>query len=298
MDGLDRMNNAMEYVESHLTEATDYDQLARIACCSTYHFQRTFSFITGVPLSEYIRRRRLTLAAFELQNSGVKIIDAALKYGYESPEAFSRAFKKMHGVMPTSARDKGVSLKAYPRLSFHISIRGDVEMNYKIEEKQGFEMFGVSTLIHAAEDSLEQPLDEIPKFWSKCTSDGTIDRIRAAAELGKSDHVHAVLYNNPGEKQGGNFSYMIGYFLPQSGLPDEFEQLFIPPQTYAIFSSGPFARRGEHGIPNLWRRIWEEWFPSSNYECASGPEFRMNYDRGNDMHEMEVWVPVIKRTES
>jgi AraC family transcriptional regulator len=113
MDWLDRMNNAMEYVETHLTEAIDYDQMARIACCSTYHFQRMFSFITSVPLSEYIRRRRLTLAAFELQNSGVKVIDMALKYGYESPEAFSRAFKKMHGVMPRSARDKGVSLKAY-----------------------------------------------------------------------------------------------------------------------------------------------------------------------------------------
>jgi AraC family transcriptional regulator len=298
MDWLDRMNNAMEYVETHLTEATDYDQLARIACCSTYHFQRMFPFITGVPLSEYIRRRRLTLAAFELQNSGEKIIDVALKYGYESPEAFSRAFKKLHGVMPLSARDKGVSLKAFPRLSFHISIRGDVEMNYKIEEKQGFEMFGVSTLIYAAGDSLEQPLDEIPEFWSKCIADGTVNRIRAAAELGKNDQVHAVLYDNPGENQGEKFSYMIGYFLPQSGLPEGFEQLSIPPQMYAIFSTGLFARRGEHGIPNLWRRIWEEWFPSSNYESADGPAFRMNYYRGKGMHEMEVWVPVIKKTES
>lgn len=126
MDWLDRMNNAMEYVETHLSDTIDYDIVARIACCSTYHFQRMFPFITNVSLSEYIRRRRLTLAAFELQQSGTKVIDIALKYGYESPEAFSRAFKKMHGVMPMSARDKGVTLKAYPRLSFHISIRGDV----------------------------------------------------------------------------------------------------------------------------------------------------------------------------
>ncbi|WP_442950613.1 helix-turn-helix transcriptional regulator [Paenibacillus sp. FJAT-27812] len=94
MDWLDRMNNAMEYVESHLSEAIDYDQAARIACCSTYHFQRMFSFITNVPMAEYIRCRRLTLAAFELQNSGIKVIYVAFKYGYESPEAFSRAFKK------------------------------------------------------------------------------------------------------------------------------------------------------------------------------------------------------------
>ncbi|WP_331281696.1 helix-turn-helix transcriptional regulator [Paenibacillus sp. FSL P4-0081] len=114
MDWLDRMNNAMEYVEKHLADVIDFNQAARIACCSTYHFQRMFSFITDVPLSEYIRRRRMTLAAFELQQGGTRIIDIAMKYGYESPEAFSRAFKKMHGVMPMSARDKGVSLKAYP----------------------------------------------------------------------------------------------------------------------------------------------------------------------------------------
>lgn len=93
MDWLDRMNEAMEYIEVNLTSKISYDRAAQIACCSTYHFQRMFSFISGVPLSEYIRRRRLTLAAFELKTSDMKVIDVALKYGYESPEAFSRALK-------------------------------------------------------------------------------------------------------------------------------------------------------------------------------------------------------------
>ncbi|MBB3071845.1 AraC family transcriptional regulator [Paenibacillus baekrokdamisoli] len=284
------MNNAMEYVETHLSEAIDYDQVARIACCSTYHFQRMFSFITNVTLAEYVRRRRLTLAAFELQNTGVKVIDIALKYGYESPEAFSRAFKKMHGVAPMSARDKGVSLKAYPRLSFHISVRGDVEMNYKIEEKQGLVMFGVSTLVNA---DGENPFVEIPKFWEKCISDGTVNRIRAAAGLGGHGQIHAVLYNNQGEK----FSYMIGYFLPQSGLLVGFEKLQIPPQTYAIFTTG-INPDGQNDIHGLWKRIWGEWFPSSNYEFANGTELEMTYDRGNGMYEMEVWIPVVKKSES
>lgn len=290
MDWLNRMNSAMDYVETHLSEEIEYEQVARIACCSTYHFQRMFSFITGLPLSEYIRRRRLTLAAFELQQSNTKVIDIALKYGYESPEAFSRAFKKLHGVMPRSARDKGIELKAYPRLSFHISIRGDVEMNYKIEEKQAFDMFGISTVINADEDFLEQPFIEIPKFWARCVSDGTIDRIRAAAGLGENGQLHGVLYNSQGE----TFSYMIGYFLPQSGLPEGFEQLQIPPQTYAIFSTGLYPD-GQSGIHDLWRRIWGEWFPSSNYEFANGPEFEMTYDRGNNMYEMEIWIPVVKK---
>lgn len=293
MDWLDRMNSAMEYIESHLTEEIEFDQVARKACCSTYHFQRMYSFITGVPLSEYIRRRRLTLAAFELQHSDVKVIDTALKYGYDSPEAFSRAFKKMHGVMPMSARDKGVALKAYPRLSFHISIRGDVEMNYRIEEKQAIEMFGVSTVINDTGDQFKQPFVEIPAFWTKCISDGTVDRIRATAGLGENGQLHSVLYNH----QSDTFSYMIGYFLPESGLPGGFEKLHISPQTYAIFPTGPYPD-GQSGIHEFWRRIWGEWFPSSNYEFANGPEFEMTYDRGNDMYEMEVWIPVVKKAKS
>lgn len=286
MDWLKRMNQALEYIETHLSEEIDYDQVAGTACCSAYHFQRMFSFITNVSLSEYIRRRRLTLAAFELQSGGVKVIDIALKYGYESPEAFSRAFKKMHGVMPKAARDNGVSLKAYPRLSFHISIRGDVEMNYRMEGKPAFEMFGVSTEIQA---DGENPFIEIPAFWQKCISDGTVKRIRAAAGLSEHGQLHAVLYN----KQGEQLSYMIGYFLPQSGLPEGFEMLQIPPQSYAIFSTG-INPSGQNDIHGLWRRIWGEWFPSSHYEAADGPEFEMTYDRGNNMYEMEVWIPVVK----
>jgi len=143
MDWLERMNSAMNYIETNLADNISYDDIAQIACCSTYHFQRMFPFLTGISLSEYIRRRRLTSAAIELQTTDVKVIDVALKYGYQSPEAFARAFKNLHGIMPTSAREQGVSLKAYPRISFHISIKGDVEMNYRIEQRGAFEMFGV-----------------------------------------------------------------------------------------------------------------------------------------------------------
>ncbi len=292
MDWLDRINKAMDYIETHLSEEIDSSQAARLACCSTHHFQRMFSFITNVPLSEYIRRRRLTLAAFELQQGGTKVIDIAMKYGYESPEAFSRAFKKMHGVMPISARDKGIPLKAYPRISFHISIRGEVELNYKIEEKQSFEMFGVSAEITA---DGENPFIEIPAFWTRCIADGSLDRIRAAAQLGENGQLHGVLYNN---RQGGErFSYLIGHFMPETGLQEGFETLRIPPQTYAIFSTGLY-NDGESGIHQLWKRIWGEWFPTCNYDNVDGPEFEMTYDRGNGKYEMEVWIPVVKKQEA
>lgn len=166
-------------------------------------------------------------------------------------------------------------------------------MNYKIEEKQGFEMFGVSTPVNDAGDLFEQPFVEIPAFWTKCVSDGTVDRIRAAAGLGINGQLHGVLYNH----QWGKFSYMIGYFLPPDGLPAGFEKLHIPTQTYAIFSTGLFLD-GQSGVHELWRRIWGEWFPSSNYEFANGPEFEMTYDRGNSLYEIEVWIPVMKKTDA
>ena len=143
MDWLDRMNRALDYIETNLADHISLDEIARKACCSTYHFQRMFPFITGVSLSEYIRRRRLTLAAFELQTTEAKIIDVAMRYGYQSPEAFARAFKTLHGIMPMAARTQGTALKAYPGFSFHISIKGDLAMNYRLEQKPAFEMFGV-----------------------------------------------------------------------------------------------------------------------------------------------------------
>lgn len=131
MDWLKQLNLAMDYIENNLEGKISYDTAARLACCSTYHFQRMFSYLAGVSLSEYIRRRRLTLAGFELQTGRVKVTDTALKYGYESPEAFSRAFKKLHGVLPASVRDAGVSLKAYPKMSFSITIKLYQDRNLK-----------------------------------------------------------------------------------------------------------------------------------------------------------------------
>ncbi|MHC1747103.1 MAG: helix-turn-helix domain-containing protein [Cellulosilyticaceae bacterium] len=169
MTWLERMNSAMDYIERNLTGTIDYTQLAQIACCSVYHFQRMFSFISGVALSEYIRRRRLTMAAIELQNKNTKIIDIALKYGYESPEAFSRAFKNMHSVTPTLARNTGITLKAYPQMTFHLSIKGGFEMNYRIEEKEAFDerlsVPALTWLIFPADNC------DIPTVWQRIYSE-------------------------------------------------------------------------------------------------------------------------------
>src|SRR5699024_2863379 len=137
------MNDALSFIEENLTNRIESHEVAKRALCSEYHFKRMFSFLAGVTLSEYIRRRRLTFAAFELNNSDFTIIDIAMKYGYNSPDSFTRAFKTLHGITPSEAKSNGHTIKAYPRMTVHLSIKGGIEMNYRIEEKEAFRIVGI-----------------------------------------------------------------------------------------------------------------------------------------------------------
>lgn len=136
MEWLERMNHAMTYIEEHLCEEMDYRVFGRILCCSASEFSRIFAFAAGIPISEYIRRRRLSMAALEIQRDHGKIIDVAMKYGYESQAAFSRAFKAMHGITPMAARNAGSCFKTYPKVFFSFSVKGVQEMNFRIEKTQ------------------------------------------------------------------------------------------------------------------------------------------------------------------
>ncbi|GKU24975.1 AraC family transcriptional regulator [Clostridium folliculivorans] len=298
MDWLEKMNSAISYIEVNLTNNIAYSDVAKIACCSEYHFQRMFSFITDVTLAEYIRRRRLTLAALELQGSSIKVIDVALKYGYESPEAFTRAFKNLHGVSPTFAREKGTQLKAYPSISFSISIKGDVEMNYKIVDKDSFKFFGVEEVMDTTNGN---NLVRIPKLWQECFKDGTIERLVKAqpkelVEDGFVTDVNGIMcYREIGEE---TFPYMIGVFDLDGNaeVPGEFSVISVPALTWVIF------RTDEHKssevvekIQAIWERIFSEWFPSSGYEHAEGPELEVYYTAEGDRNYSEVWIPVVKK---
>ncbi|MEK0317689.1 AraC family transcriptional regulator [Cohnella sp. 56] len=282
MDWLDRMKGAMDYIEANLTDSISYDEIARKACCSTYHFQRMFPFITGVSLSEYIRRRRLTLAAFELQTTNAKVIDVAMKYGYDSPEAFARAFKNLHGIMPASARDRGVTLKAYPRMSFHISIRGDVEMNYRVEQRGAFEMFGVYGLIDSDQKTA---FSEVPVFRQQCDEDGSVSLMNELLGRFGDTVLHAALYDHTRE----NFKYMVCYNLPKGlEIPELFTKLAVPASTWAIFPEPQCE------LQRLWERIYSEWFPTSEYEQVEGPCFEMYYGMAANVTS-EIWIPVKKK---
>ena len=143
MEWIERLNSAVNYIEKNLTDKIDYEKLGQIACCSAYHFQRMFSYMAGMPLSEYIRKRKMSLAAVDLQGGHVKIIDVAQKYGYHSPTAFNRAFQSIHGIAPSAVKNEGVPVKSFPPITFKITVKGVEEMNYRIETKSAFLVVGV-----------------------------------------------------------------------------------------------------------------------------------------------------------
>lgn len=281
MDWLNRMNSALDYIEANLADEISYERIARLACCSKYHFQRMFPFITGVTLSEYIRRRRLTLAAFELQSTDIKVIDAALKYGYESPEAFARAFKNLHGIMPVSARDAGAALKAYPRMTFQISIKGDTEMNYRVEKRDAFKVFGVYSEVSTDQ---ETAFKQVPEFFKRCDDDGTTDQINRLLGRFHDNYTISALYDYTETA----FKYMLCNFMPENMIiPQNFTVLEVPAATWVVFDA-PHCEMQE-----LWRRIFTEWFPSSGYEAAEGVQFEMYYGLANHKNGFgELWIPV------
>ena len=284
---LENMNRAVTFFEESLTGEVDVEHAAQIACCSSYHFQRIFSFLAGVPLSEYIRRRRLTLAAFDLQ-AGKRVLDVALDYGYESPEAFARAFKRLHGVMPSAVKDKSVALKACPRISFHISVKGEAEMDYCIETKEGFTMFGVKTHINT-EDGAQ--ITAVPAFWKQCREDGSMEHIRQAAGIPADTPLHASTFHCT----DSGYDYLIGYHCPDAGISESFTILEIPSATWAVFSTAQLSLEdAAQEIQLLWSRIFTEWFPTSGYELADAPELEMHYGTGSELYSNEIWIPVAK----
>lgn len=284
MDWLDSMNHAVSFIEDNLYQDISYEEIAKIACCSSYHFQRMFSYISGIPLSEYIRRRRLTLAAFELQNTNEKIIDIAYKFNYDSPEAFSRAFKKLHGVNPMAARKQGMTLKAYPGISFQINIKGDIEMKYRIESKDAFRMFGVVGHIHA--DTQEEAFVEVPKFCIRCDEDQTVTKMNQLLSHSPNSMLHAALYHH----KENSFDYMICHYVTEDiSIPKEYDILTVPVLTWAIF---PAENMNMHDV---WRRIYSEWFPTSDFEQVEGPSFEMYYGESDKTPTGEVWIPVKKK---
>lgn len=290
MDLLEKMNGALSYIEENLTEDIDFKEVARLACCSEYHFKRMFSFLADVTLSEYIRRRRLTLAAFELNNSSIRIIDAAVKYGYSSADSFTRAFQSLHGITPSEARSKGQPLKAFPRMTFQLSIKGGSEMNYRIEEKEAFRIVGIMKRVPIIFNGVNP---EIDSMW-KSLNEEIIKDLKALSNIQPMGIISASTnFSEERMEEKGELDHYIGVATTKE-CPDNLTQLEVPSSTWAVFEAvGPFPDT----LQNVWGRIYAEWFPSSNYEAAEGPEILWNEqkDTTSPTFRSEIWIPVLKK---
>ena len=174
MEWIERLNKTISYIEEHLAEEISYDELAHIACCSSYHYQRIFAYMAGIPLSEYIRRRRMSLAAIDLQNGNEKIIDIGMKYGYASPTAFNRAFQSVHGIAPSIAKKGGTTIKSYPPISFKLTVKGVEELSYRIETKDSFRIVGASFPL---DKEIENNFIAVPQMWQNAAINGTFEKI-------------------------------------------------------------------------------------------------------------------------
>lgn len=282
MDWIKRLNSAINYIEENICDTINIEEVAKIACCSTYHFQRMFAYMANLPLSEYIRRRRMSLAAVDLQYGDSKVIDVSVKYGYDSPTAFNRAFKTVHGISPSQAREEGTTLMAYPPISFQIIIKGVSAMNYRFETKKAFRIVGVSEPL---ETEIEKNFEIVPKMWGKAAMNGTITKL-----ANMMDGTLMGLLGVSSCNEASNWRYYIAVESSKS-IEDELEELIVPEATWAIFAGEGTSQ----SIQELEKRIVIEWLPTSGYEYGNAPDIEVYLNADPENAKYEVWIPVVKK---
>ena len=285
MGWVESLQNAIDYMENHLLDDISIESIAKQANVSEFHFQRIFSVLTDITVGEYLRRRRLTLAAQELSTTESKIIDLALKYGYDTPESFSKAFRRQHGITPSQARNYTGKLKSYNRLTIQVNLKGAEPMNYKIVEKESFKVVGVKR-----EFSCEngENLAGIPKMWDDVHVDGTNDLL---FDL-NNGQIKGVLGVCVDKRNTG--SSLMDYWIGtdhKGETPEGLLELEIPASKWGVFEV--------HGampeaMQNTWKQIISEWFPSSHYQHAGTPDLEV-YSSGNPSspdYYSEIWIPL------
>ena len=267
---------ALDYIEENLTEELEIGEVAAKTYVSAFHFQRIFSALCGVTVGEYIRCRRLTLAAQELSaEKSARIIDLAVKYGYDSADSFARAFTKFHGVSPSAAKEKGARLRSFAPLRIKLTLEGGTMTEYRIVEKAEFTVMGRSRSFSA-----DTSYQEIPKFWEEHMTSG---------ESRKVCGMFGVCIDGDGK----NFDYLIAdVYNPMKEVPEGYVTRAIPAGTWAVF---PCKLKT---LQDVNTKIWNEWLPNCkeyklggnyNVEAYFGPAV----GKPEDMY-CEIWVPVEK----
>ncbi len=279
---LDALKNSLDYIEDNLRGEVNIEKAAKKACLSKFYYYRMFNIVSGMTLSEYIRNRKMSLAAKEIKESGRRILDIALDYGYNSQEAFSRAFKNVHGISPSQAKTSDASIKAFPPISFQLQLKGDVEMEYRIEKKEEIQLLGVSKSVTSKNG---ENFEIIPKFWQDVMQDGTFAKIAESSDAPENSGCYGVCMDYV-EKED-RFNYVIG--MPSGVSKSGFNIYEIPEDTYAVFGPVPLAE-----VQDLWKRIFSEWLPATDYDISNGPQVEFYPATEDDSVICEVWIPIKK----
>lgn len=296
------MQRALNYIEEHITEELDYEKIAECSFSFSYHFQRVFSLLCGYTLGEYIRNRRLTLAGSELAQAKIKVIDAAMKYGYESPDSFAKAFQKFHGITPSAAREPGAVLRSFAPLSIKISLEGGNIMNYRIEEKEEMILTGYKQRFSGVPYGEQRVKQEEKMFIS---TRGKQWLLRGMAYKNEIDYCIITNIDDDGydfyiaselDKWDRDFMYdqeITGVTFMEDM---NFEHIVIPRQKYVIFETKQ-SRRPIKEYIDLRQRIVSEWLPNSGYQFAEGPELTCMHWRpvaNIENRFIEIWLPIEK----
>ncbi|MEV0324662.1 AraC family transcriptional regulator [Streptomyces sp. NPDC050658] len=284
---LERLNEALDHIESRLDQRIEVTDLARIAMTSEYHFRRLFSALAGISLSEYIRRRRLTIAGAEVLAGERTLLDIAVRYGYGSGEAFARAFRAVHGVGPGEARRDGAALHAQPRISFRLIIEGSSSMRYRVVEKDQFRVVGKKVRVPLVHEGMNPAIGEFIRGIDQDTMRriGELSDQEPEGIVGVSDNL------DPSRAEGTELDYYHAV-VTDAEVPEGFDVLTVPAGTWAVFeNSGPFP----HSLQYLWRDVFTQWFPSNPYESRPGPEIlRTRLSQDASEADAELWIPVVR----
>lgn len=284
MEWLEKLGAAIDYIEENLDKEISYDEAAHIACCSPYYFQRIFSYVSGMSLSEYIRRRKMTQAAFELQRTDSKVIDIALKYGYSSPTSFNRAFQNIHGITPTAAKSMGSILQAYPPIQFRIKIAGGRSMAYHIAEKRPLRIVGIRIPLAC---DIEENLMIVPDFWKSTLQKNQLRTICRLSNQEPGGILGISVYENPKD-----IYYYIGV-ATNAPVPSGMYEYEIPASTWVIFENNG---RFKEDVQSIFKRFYMEWLPFSGYRYAELPDIEVYpiCDRYEVCGHSEVWIAINK----
>ncbi|MFD9797040.1 GyrI-like domain-containing protein [Streptomyces sp. NPDC059070] len=286
---LDRLNQAMDHIEARLDGQVDVAELARIAMTSEYHLRRMFSALAGMPLSEYVRRRRLTVAGAEVLADERTLLEVAVRYGYGSGEAFARAFRAVHGVGPGEARRTGAALRSQPRMSFRLIVEGSSSMRYRVVEKGAFRVVGRKARVPLVHTGVNPAIAEFIRGIDRETA----HRIHALSDQEPEGIVSVSADLDASRAEGTELDYYHGVVTARP-TPEDMDELAVAAGTWAVFeNAGPFPR----SLQNLWRDVFTEWFPSNPYRSRPGPEIlRTRPTEDGSWAESALWIPVERES--